>query len=85
MHALKKLDLDAVVPPNAWKVSLRYEFADEFGGVLLHRSLTDTNPIHLCSPGGTIEVEFLEPQTLYVQQLDGCSDWKLVSSSYSWR
>ena len=83
MHTLKKLELEGIVPPIARSISLYYEFADEFGGVLLHRSLSDPNPIHLCSPGGTVVVEFFEPQTLYVQQLDGCSDWRLVSSQYS--
>ena len=83
MHALRKLALGAHVPPIAKTIHLRYKFADEFGGVLLHRSTTDPSPIHLTSPGGEVSVDFLQPQTLYVQQLDGCSAWQLVAFSYS--
>jgi hypothetical protein len=82
MQNLRKIDLETVVPPIARTVRLRYKFDSKFGGVLLHRTPSDPSPIELSPPSGEIELQLIEPQSIYVQELDGSDGFTISAIGY---
>ena len=80
---LRKIDLQSTVPPIARTVMLRYHFETAFGGVLLHRTQSDPSPVELSPPGGEMELQLVEPQAIYLQELDGSDGFTIQGVGYT--
>ncbi|HXE42881.1 MAG TPA: hypothetical protein VN516_07635 [Candidatus Baltobacteraceae bacterium] len=83
MAQLQKINLEAIVPPIARTVQLKYRFESKFGGALLFRSPSDRQPIELKPPNGQIEVDLVEPQAIYIQELDGTCGFNIMAAGFS--
>jgi len=83
MKNTRKLDLESSVPPEPGiTIRLQYKFDGEFGDALLLRTPTDGNPVQISAPGGEVGIRLTDPQTLYVQVLDGSSSVSISPIGY---
>jgi hypothetical protein len=74
MPSLRRIDLQASLPADADVVELEYRLASRDMPVFLFRSADDVVPTQLTGPGGIIEVQRREPQTLYVLRGEPADD-----------
>jgi len=75
MAGLEKVDLTRWIPPDVRTIQLTYRLVSKDAGAKMLLQAADRRRIKwikLRAPGGTVDINLVEPQAVYVAAPEGC-------------